>query len=95
LLAALGLEDDDARVRRTHQWIQDGDARREPLSSALVADPARAAARDSRREPTDVRPPGERPPDRSVGGATDPASHGAASDRDSADHRPDAALIGR
>jgi radical SAM-linked protein len=61
LLDALGFGSDDARVFRTHQWIQDGDARREPLLSAPVADLSRAAARDSRREATDVRPPGERP----------------------------------
>jgi radical SAM-linked protein len=54
LLDVLGVAIDDVRVRRTHQWIQDGDA--------PVADHARAAARDSRRELTDVRPPGERPP---------------------------------
>jgi radical SAM-linked protein len=62
LLDVLGVAIDDVRVRRTHQWIQDGDARWEPLPPAPVADHARAAARDSRREITDVRPPGERPP---------------------------------
>jgi radical SAM-linked protein len=61
LLDALGLGIHDVRVRRTHQWITDGDARWEPLPPAPVAVFARAAARDSRREPSDVRPPGERP----------------------------------
>jgi radical SAM-linked protein len=79
LLDLLGFATEDARVRRTQQWIQDGDARREPLPSAPVADPTRATARASRREPTDVRPPGERPadqPDPAGGGPTDTAGGG-------------------
>jgi hypothetical protein len=76
LLSALGFDIDDARVLRTHQWIQDGDARRELLPSAPVAVPARAVARDSRRESTDVRPAGERPPDHTASGGRDTASGG-------------------
>jgi radical SAM-linked protein len=67
LLDALGLDRDGARIRRTHQWIQDGDARREPLPSTPDAVPARDDARHARRELTDVRPRGERPPDRATG----------------------------
>jgi hypothetical protein len=73
LLDALGLPGDDARVRRTHQWINDSDARREPLSSAPGAVSSRATTRDSRRESTDVRPTGHRPPDPAGG---DTASRG-------------------
>jgi radical SAM-linked protein len=67
LLDALGLDGGSARIRRTHQWIKDGDARREPLPPTPDAVPARDDARLSRREVTDVRPRGERPPVRSTG----------------------------
>jgi radical SAM-linked protein len=73
LLDALGLPGDEARVRRTHQWIHDGDARREPLPSAPNAVSSRAPSRDPRRESTDVRPTGHRPPDPAGG---DTASRG-------------------
>lgn len=66
LLAALALTSDDVRMCRTHQWIQLGDARGEPLPVQL-ASPARAHARDSRREPSDVRSRGQRPPDARTG----------------------------
>jgi radical SAM-linked protein len=87
LLDALGFDRDGARVRRTHQWIQDGDARREPLPSTPVADLARDASRDSRREATDVRPRGERPPVRSAvtaGGAGPADTAGGAGPADTA-----------
>jgi radical SAM-linked protein len=89
LLDALGLGGDGARVRRTHQWIQDGDARREPLPSTPDAALTRDASRDSRREPSDVRPPGERPPahpDADPGGprGADPGSGGSSGPGDAA-----------
>lgn len=76
LLDALGLPFDDARVRRTHQWIHDGAARRELLPLAPSAITARADARDSRRESTDVRPTGHRPPDANGGGTGAALSRG-------------------
>jgi radical SAM-linked protein len=71
LLAALGFASEDARVLRTHQWIHDGDARRELLPAAPFTAAAREPARDSRRESTDVRPAGERPSHHATAG--DPA----------------------
>jgi radical SAM-linked protein len=78
LLEALGIPGDDAKVRRTHQWIHDGDARREPISSAPSAVSSRASTRDSRRESTDVRPTGRRAPDPLGGDPADaaPTEHG-------------------
>lgn len=69
LLAALSLPGEDARVLRTHQWIQLGDSRQEPLPASAVAALARAHACDTRRELPDVRPCGQRPPDPGAGGA--------------------------
>jgi radical SAM-linked protein len=67
LLAVLGLPGDGWRARRTHQWIQLGDARWEPLPPAPVASPARAPACEPRREAADVRPRGQRPPEPRAG----------------------------
>jgi radical SAM-linked protein len=87
LLAALALPGDDVRVCRTHQWIQLSDARREPLPPSQLAGPARDDARDSRREPSDVRSRGQRPPDARTDERTD------ATDGGCSELRPDPALL--
>jgi radical SAM-linked protein len=72
LLAALGLPGDGVRTRRTHQWIQLGDARWEPLPPAQLASSARAHACEPRREAADVRSRGQRPPDPGARADDDP-----------------------
>jgi radical SAM-linked protein len=89
LLDALGIDGDGARIRRTHQWIQDGHARREPLPSTPDAVPAREDARHSRRETTDVRPRGERPPVRTTGDPTGERGTTAADDHRAAEQPAD------
>ena len=84
LLAVMGLTDHEGLVRRTHQWMNDGHGRREPLA-ADVAPRVPADGDTLRKDRHDVRATGR--PDHAVDAELDPRAPAGF------DELPDAPLL--